>query len=386
MAGTEAAGRRLDEVVAELAGASRAQAARWAGDGLVEVDGRARPKAHRLRGGERLAWAPPPAPADGPPVAEDRPLTVRYEDDRLLVVAKPAGLVVHPGPGHPTGTLVNALLGREGTSLSAGGGAADRPGIVHRLDKDTSGLLLVAKDDATHLALARDLAAHRVERRYLALVQGRLPASEGTVDAPVGRHPRDRKRMAVVPTGRPAVTHWRALETFPAVQLAEATLETGRTHQVRVHLASLRHPLAGDRTYGADPTLAARLGLARPFLHAWRLAFDHPEDGQAGRAHRAPPPRPPVGPGPPPRLVLQLLEGVADQPEHRRPETDEQRPALGVVAVVLVDRLGPGPEAETEGDRPERRRLQVRAPQAGRVQRLDQHSCSFGSSVGQPLG
>jgi 23S rRNA pseudouridine1911/1915/1917 synthase len=195
------------------------------------------------------------------------------------VVAKPAGLVVHPGPGHPTGTLVNALLGRPGTSLSAGGGAADRPGIVHRLDKDTSGLLLVAKDDATHLALARDLAAHRVERRYLALAQGRLPAREGTVDAPVGRHPRDRKRMAVVPSGRPAVTHWRLLETFPAVQLVEATLETGRTHQVRVHLASLRHPLAGDRTYGADPTLAARLGLTRPFLHAWRLAFEHPGDG-----------------------------------------------------------------------------------------------------------
>jgi 23S rRNA pseudouridine1911/1915/1917 synthase len=196
------------------------------------------------------------------------------------VVAKPAGLVVHPGPGHATGTLVNALLGRPGTSLSAGGGAADRPGIVHRLDKDTSGLLLVAKDDATHLALARDLAAHRVERRYLALVQGRLPAAAGTVDAPVGRHPRDRKRMAVVPAGgRRAVTHWRVLETFPAVQLAEATLETGRTHQVRVHLASLRHPLVGDRAYGADPTLAARLGVPRPFLHAWRLAFTHPGDG-----------------------------------------------------------------------------------------------------------
>jgi 23S rRNA pseudouridine1911/1915/1917 synthase len=275
-----AAGRRLDEVVAELAGTSRAQAARWATDGLVEVDGRRRPKAHRLRGGERVAWAPPPAPPQGEPQAEHRPLAVRYEDDRLLVLAKPAGLVVHPGPGHPAGTLVNALLGRPGTSLSAGGGAADRPGIVHRLDKDTSGLLLVAKDDATHLALARDLAAHRVERHYLALVQGRLPAGTGTVDAPVGRHPRDRKRMAVVPTGgRHAVTHWRVLETFPAVQLTEATLETGRTHQVRVHLASLRHPLVGDRTYGADPTLAARLGVPRPFLHAWRLAFTHPITG-----------------------------------------------------------------------------------------------------------
>jgi 23S rRNA pseudouridine1911/1915/1917 synthase len=276
----EAAGRRLDEVVAELAGTSRAQAARWAEQGLVEVDGRPRPKAHRLRGGERLAWTPPPAPPAGEPVAEDRPLAVRYEDDRLLVVAKPAGLVVHPGPGHPTGTLVNALLGRAQTPLSAGGGAADRPGIVHRLDKDTSGLLLVAKDDATHLALARELAAHRVERRYLALVQGRLPGETGTVDAPVGRHPRDRKRMAVVATGgRQAVTHWRVLETFPAVQLVEATLETGRTHQVRVHLASLRHPLVGDRTYGADPTLATRLGVPRPFLHAWRLAFTHPATG-----------------------------------------------------------------------------------------------------------
>jgi 23S rRNA pseudouridine1911/1915/1917 synthase len=275
----EVAGRRLDEVVAELAGTSRAQAARWASDGLVEVDGRPRPKSYRLRGGERLAWAPPPAPPGDDPLPEDRPLAVRHEDGHLLVVAKPPGLVVHPGPGHPTGTLVNALLGRPGTTLSTGGGDAGRPGIVHRLDKDTSGLLLVAKDDATHQALARDLAAHRVERRYLALVQGRLPAETGTVDAPVGRHPRDRKRMAVVPGGRPAVTHWRVLETFPAVQLTEATLETGRTHQVRVHLASLRHPLAGDRTYGADPTLAARLGLTRPFLHAWRLAFTHPATG-----------------------------------------------------------------------------------------------------------
>jgi 23S rRNA pseudouridine1911/1915/1917 synthase len=280
LAPEEAAGRRLDEVLATLAGTSRAQAARWATQGLVEVDGRPRPKAHRLRGGERLAWTPPAAPPAGGPVAEDRPLAVRYEDDRLLVVAKPAGLVVHPGPGHPTGTLVNALLGRAQTGLSAGGGAADRPGIVHRLDKDTSGLLLVAKDDATHLALTRQLAAHRVERRYLALVQGRLPGETGTVDAAVGRHPRDRKRMAVVGSGgRRAVTHWRVLETFPAVQLVEATLETGRTHQVRVHLASLRHPLVGDRTYGADPTLAARLGVGRPFLHAWRLAFTHPATG-----------------------------------------------------------------------------------------------------------
>ena len=273
------AGRRLDEVAAQAAGVSRARAARWAGEGRVLVDDRPRPKSHRLRGGERLAWTPPPPAPTGGPAAENLPLAVRYEDDRLLVVAKPAGLVVHPGPGHPTGTLVNALLGRDGTTLAARG-EADRPGIVHRLDKDTSGLLLVAKDDAAHLALSRDLAARRVERRYLALVQGRLPAPAGTVDRPVGRHPRDRKRMAVVARGgRAAVTHWRVLETFPAVQLIEATLETGRTHQVRVHLAAVRHPLVGDRTYGADPSLAARLGVTRPFLHAWRLAFDHPADG-----------------------------------------------------------------------------------------------------------
>ena len=273
-------GRRLDEVVARLAGTSRARAAGWAGEGLVLVDGRPRPKSRRLRAGERLAWSPPPPSPAGRPAGEALPLAVRYEDDRLLVVAKPAGLVVHPAPGHPTGTLVNALLGRPGTLLSAGH-AQDRPGIVHRLDKDTSGLLLVAKDDAAQLALSRDLAAHRVERRYLALVQGRLPGPAGTVDAPVGRHPRDRKRMAVVAKGgRRAVTRWRVLEGFPAGQLVEATLETGRTHQVRVHLAHLRHPVAGDRAYGADPALAARLGLERPFLHAWRLAFRHPGDGR----------------------------------------------------------------------------------------------------------
>ena len=273
-----AAGRRLDQVLADLAGVSRAAASRWVDAGRVLVDGRARPRAHRLEGGERLRWeAPEPAPA-AEPLPERVPLRVRYEDEHLLVVAKPAGLVVHPGAGHHSGTLVNALLGREGTRLSTLGGSG-RPGIVHRLDKDTSGLLLVAKDDRTHRALARDLAAHRIERRYLALAQGHLAAS-GTVDAPLARHPRDRKRMAVVPGGRRAVTRWRVVQSHPAADLVEATLETGRTHQIRVHLAHLRHPVVGDRSYGADPTLAARLGLERPFLHAWRLTFRHPADGR----------------------------------------------------------------------------------------------------------
>jgi 23S rRNA pseudouridine1911/1915/1917 synthase len=279
LAPADSVGRRLDEVLAGLAGVSRAVVARWVEDGRVLVDGRSRPKSHRLHGGEALTWDPPPAAPAGPPTPEaGLDLMVRYEDDQLLVVAKPAGLVVHPAPGHPAGTLVNALLGRAG-SLSAAGGA-DRPGIVHRLDRDTSGLLVVAKDDATHLALVRELAAHRIERGYLALAQGHLAAEAGTVDAPIGRHPRDRKRMAVVAGGRRAVTHWRVRERLPAADLVEVSLETGRTHQIRVHLAHLRHPVAGDLTYGADPRLAARLGLDRPFLHAWRLALDHPADGR----------------------------------------------------------------------------------------------------------
>jgi 23S rRNA pseudouridine1911/1915/1917 synthase len=273
-----AAGRRLDQVLADLAGVSRAVAVRWLDEGRVLVDGDARQRSHRLRGGERLRWEPPAPEPPSRPEPERLPLQVRYEDEHLLVVAKPAGLVVHPGAGHSSGTLVNALLGREGSRLSTVGGAG-RPGIVHRLDKDTSGLLLVAKDDRTHGVLAAELAAHRIERRYLALVQGHL-GQTATVDAPLGRHPRDRKRMAVVPGGRRAVTHLRVLERLEAADLVEARLETGRTHQIRAHLAYLRHPVVGDRAYGADPKLAARLGLERPFLHAWRLRFRHPVDGR----------------------------------------------------------------------------------------------------------
>jgi 23S rRNA pseudouridine1911/1915/1917 synthase len=273
-----AGGRRLDEVVAELAGVSRAAAARWIADGRVLVDGRPRPKSWRLRGSVAVEVDRPAADDGGPPVPEDLAVPVRYEDEHLLVVAKPAGLVVHPAPGHRGGTLAGALLGRAGP-LSAVAGP-ERPGIVHRLDRDTSGLLLVAKDDATHLALAADLAARRIERGYQALAQGALgPPDDGVVDAPIARHPRDRTRMAVVPGGRPARTHWHAVRRFGPVTQLELRLDTGRTHQIRVHLAHLRHPLAGDLAYGADPRLAAGLGLARPFLHAWRLAFTHPATG-----------------------------------------------------------------------------------------------------------
>jgi 23S rRNA pseudouridine1911/1915/1917 synthase len=283
--GADASGRRLDEAVAERAGVSRSVAARWIADGRVTVDGRHRPKAWRLHGAEAVRIDPPAAPPPGPPAPEERPLAVRYEDEHLLVAAKPAGLVVHPAPGHDAGTLVNALLGRAGTLSTVAG--ADRPGIVHRLDRDTSGLLLVAKDDAAHTALAADLAGRRIERGYQALAQGALgPPDDGVVDAPIGRHPRDRKRMAVVPGGRPARTWWHAEERLRLPRFGPVThlglrLDTGRTHQIRVHLAHLRHPLAGDLRYGADPRLAEALGLDRPFLHAGRLAFTHPVTGRA---------------------------------------------------------------------------------------------------------
>jgi 23S rRNA pseudouridine1911/1915/1917 synthase len=211
-----------------------------------------------------------------PPAPEDIPIEVRYSDDRVLVVSKPAGLVTHPAGGHPDGTLVNALLGL-GVSLSGAGSV--RPGIVHRLDKGTSGLLLIARDDEAHAALTREMSERRIERKYLALVRGRPPAASGTIDAPLARHPRRRTVMAVVPEGRPAVSHYRAIERREELSLLDVSLETGRTHQIRVHLSSIGHPILGDGAYGGTSELSKRLGLHRPFLHAWRLSFPHPATG-----------------------------------------------------------------------------------------------------------
>ena len=267
-------GRRLDSEISARAGVSRAAAQKWLNAGLVLVDGQARPKNHQTRPGEVVTVTPPPArPLDAQP--EDIPLCIVYEDDALLVVDKPRGMVVHPAAGNEQGTLVNALLAHCGSSLSGINGVL-RPGIVHRIDKDTSGLLVVAKTDAAHLGLSAQLEAHSMEREYRAVVHGRMRESEGVIDAPLARHPVHRKKMAVVPGGRRAVTHYRVLEQFPRFCYLSCRLETGRTHQIRVHMASIGHPLAGDPLYGP----ARGLSIGGQCLHAAVLGFTHPVTGE----------------------------------------------------------------------------------------------------------
>ena len=263
--GDEHAGERLDVFLAGLAG-SRAAAQRLIDAGLVLVDGRPRPKRHAVRPGERVAvrQAEAPAEAEAPAAA----FAVAYEDEHLLVVDKPAGVVVHPGRGHSAGTLVQALADRV-----AGGDDPDRPGVVHRLDRDTSGLLVLARSEPVHAALRRMLAAREITREYLALVEGRPAARTGTIDAPVGRDRRVRTRMSPdADEPRPAVTHFETVRALPHDTLLRVRLETGRTHQIRAHLLAIGHPVAGDPEYGH----AGRHGLRRQFLHAERLAFAHP--------------------------------------------------------------------------------------------------------------
>ena len=280
----EAGGERLDRFLASrLPDMSRARLQALLRDGNLEEGGQpASDPSRRVRPGERYELTiPPPIPAT--PAAEVLPLTVLFEDAHLLVLVKPAGVVVHPAPGHSGGTLVNALLAHCKGSLSGIGGV-ERPGIVHRLDKEVSGVLVVAKDDRTHVGLAGQFTVHSVERVYEGVVWGVPGAAQGTIDAPVGRHPQDRLRMAVVRAGgKRAVTRWRLLEAAGtrAARL-EVRLETGRTHQIRVHLAQLGHPLLGDRLYGAKPPRGGQLPvpLDRILLHARRLGFDHPITGE----------------------------------------------------------------------------------------------------------
>jgi 23S rRNA pseudouridine1911/1915/1917 synthase len=268
---------RVDVAVAAVAGISRAHAQRLLSDGRALVDGRSRRASDRLTGGERLRITLS-APADPTLVPEAIPIRVVYEDDDLLVVDKPAGMVVHPSAGHPTGTLVHALLGRSaarGESLGSVAGVG-RPGIVHRLDRDTSGLLVVAKTDAAQASLMSQFGARTIDKGYLALVHGAAPAVRGRIEAPVGRHPRDRQRMAVVAGGREATTDYEALGAGGGYTLLHLQPRTGRTHQLRAHLAYLGLPIAGDLRYGGG---VGPGDLRRQFLHAAELAFARPVDG-----------------------------------------------------------------------------------------------------------
>jgi len=270
------AGARLDAAVATWAGISRASAVKLIENGKVLVGERAATKSQRVEEG-MLVRVELDEPGQTAPAPEDIPIPIVYEDEFLVVVSKPAGLVVHPAPGHPSGTLVNALLARAGATPA--GGSAERPGIVHRLDAGTSGLMIVAKTADAHDALVAAMSERRVSRAYLALVEGVFETDTATVDAPIGRSPRHRKKMAVVTGGKPAVTETTTLERHRKTSFLEARPVTGRTHQIRVHLLAAGHPVVGDRVYGKDRKLAASLSLERPFLHAARLAFDHPISG-----------------------------------------------------------------------------------------------------------
>lgn len=269
---------RLDSLLAARLDLSRTQAATLIATGHVLVNGSRERASYRPRAADRIE-VEIPAPASRPVVAEDIPLSIVYEDAHVLVVDKPSGLVVHPAPGNWSGTLVNALKGRGG-QLSAGAGP-DREGIVHRLDKETSGLLLVAKTDRAHRVLGAALAHRRIVRRYAALCWGHLRSERETVEAPIARDPRNRKRMAVVSTGRVARTDFVRLARFDSCELLRAHLHTGRTHQIRVHLASIGHPVVGDDTYGGGGgRRLVGLPPQRHFLHAAWLSFRHPESGE----------------------------------------------------------------------------------------------------------
>jgi len=267
----ERAGGRLDQFLAEqLPSLSRARIQALVKSGHVTVNGAAAKSSAKARAGDRIELIEPePTPCEVS--ARDIPLSILYEDDNLIVIDKPAGLVVHPAAGHRDDTLVNALL-HHCTSLSGVGGV-ERPGIVHRLDKETSGCLVAAKNDVAHRSLVRQFAGREVTKIYLAMAAGRFRRASGEVDAPIGRHPIHRQKMAIVERGRAARTGWRVLGDYPWGSLVECTLHTGRTHQIRVHLKHLGHPVLGDEVYGK------RGDFQRQMLHAWRLGFTHPKTG-----------------------------------------------------------------------------------------------------------
>lgn len=264
---------RLDKYISEHTELSRSYTARLAEDGLVTVNGSAVDKKYKLKGGERIEIAVP-EPESLEALPQDIPLDIIYEDDYVIVVNKPQGMVVHPAPGNPDGTLVNGLLYH--CSLSSINGVI-RPGIVHRIDKDTSGLLVVAKTNAAHESLSAQLKERKALRRYYCIVNGNIRENEGIIDKPIGRHPIDRKRMAVIEGGREAVTHYRVLERFRGYCLVECTLETGRTHQIRVHMSYIGHSIVGDPVYGIKKE---RFKTNGQLLHAKTIGFVHPVTGE----------------------------------------------------------------------------------------------------------
>lgn len=272
------AGKRLDQALASLLpDYSRSRLQQWIEAGQVTLDGAAASVKQKVLGGETVVCIPENRPGESEHLAEAIALDIVFEDASLLVINKPAGLVVHPGAGNWTGTVMNAVLHHcpEAPSLP-------RAGIVHRLDKDTSGLMVIAKTLAAHTALVRDLQARRVKRIYQAVALGSFSEASGTVAGNIGRHPTQRTRMALVANGKPAVTHWRVLEALPGATHIECRLETGRTHQIRVHMASLGHPLLGDPVYGPrKPPFALAASFPRQALHAWRLGLTHPATGAA---------------------------------------------------------------------------------------------------------
>ena len=271
------AGTRLDAyLAANLEATTRSGAVKLIESGQVSVGGKVPAKNYKLRSGETVEVTLPD-PEAIELVAQDIPLDIVYEDSDVIVVNTPKGLVVHPAPGHPDGTLVNALMFHCGDSLSGIGGEL-RPGIVHRIDRDTSGLIIAAKNDLAHQGLSNQLQDHTLSRVYHCIVTGNLREDSGTVDAPIGRHGADRKKMAVVADGRRAVTHWRVLERFQGFTYVECRLETGRTHQIRVHMAHTGHPILGDTVYGSKKEVK---GLQGQCLHAVGLRFIHPRTGEA---------------------------------------------------------------------------------------------------------
>jgi 23S rRNA pseudouridine1911/1915/1917 synthase len=272
-------GERADAALARMFGLSRSQAAELIGNGAVLIGGRPVAKSDRVPAGEWLdvTLPPPPGPAPALPVPVPG-LVVAYEDADIVVVDKPVGVAAHPTPGW-TGPTVLQGLQAAGHQVATSG-AAERQGIVHRLDAGTTGVMVVAKSERAYRVLKQAFRDRAVDKRYHALVQGHPDPLRGTIDAPIGRHPAGDGRFAVVADGRPAVTHYDTLEAFRAASLLDVGLETGRTHQIRVHMAAVRHPCAGDRLYGADPVLARKLGLSRQWLHAVALSFAHPADGR----------------------------------------------------------------------------------------------------------